>query len=65
MIIDLNPAGAQEGALTIYSKKALTAGEATNCKITTIESAGENLYKVYLTGRPWDQAQTLTLNIAP
>ncbi len=65
MIIDLNPAGAQEGTLTIHSKKALTTGGATNCKITKIETVGENLYKVYLTGRPWDQAQTITLNIAP
>ena len=65
MIIELNPAGAQQGNLTIHSDKALTAGEATNCEITKIESAGENLYKVYLTGRPWDKKQTLTLNIAP
>ena len=63
MIIELNPAGAQQGNLTIHSDKPLSAGETTNCKITKVESAGENLYKVHLSDRPWDKQQTITLNI--
>mgnify|MGYP001580096813 CR=1 FL=1 len=65
MVIELNPAGAQQGNLTIHSDKPLTLGEAANCEITKIESAGENLYKVYINKRPWNQQQTITLNIAP
>ena len=63
MTIVLNPAGAQQGTLTIHSEKPLTAGEAANCTIDKIESAGEKLYKVYLGGRPWDKVQSITLNI--
>ncbi|MGB2011662.1 MAG: glycoside hydrolase family 36 protein [Akkermansiaceae bacterium] len=64
MTIELNPAGAQQGTLTIHSDKPLTAGAAENCTIDKVESAGENLYKVHLSGRPWDTTQSITLNIS-
>ncbi len=62
--IVLSDAGAQEGSLTFYSEKALSAGEAEGCKITAVESLGENLWAVKLAGRQWGKAQQVTLGLA-
>ena len=57
----LTDAGAQAGDLIFYSAKELIAGTSQNCKITGIEKVGENLWKVSLTGRKWNSAQSFTL----
>lgn len=59
--IKLTDAGAQNGDLTVYSEKALKAGESENCFIAGVESLGENLYKVSLKDRLWNTEQKVSL----
>ena len=61
--IKLTDAGAQDGNLTFFSKKPLEAKGAKNCKIVSVESAGENLWKVNLSGRQWGKSQSVSLVI--
>lgn len=61
--IDLSNAGAQEGSLTFYSKKPLEAAGSENCKVTSVEKIGDDLWKVNTTGRQWGKTQTIELNI--
>ncbi len=61
--IDLNPAGAQQGTLTLFSQQPLAASDTSNCQIDKIEPAGEDLYRVHLSGRKWNQPQSVTLTI--
>ena len=61
--IMLTDAGAQSGDLIFYSAKELIAGTSQNCQISGIEKVGENLWKVSLTGRKWNTAQSFTLKL--
>lgn len=58
-------AGAQEGSLIFFSKKTLSAQEAKNCKIQSVEAAGKNLWKVNIAGREMGKPQSISLAIAP
>ena len=60
----LTDAGAQNGSLTFFSKNALSAQGAENCKIQSIEVAGENLWKVNISGREWSKPQSISLAIS-
>jgi len=60
--IDFNSdAGAQNGSLTFYSKKAILIGTSENCKVTSVEDLGEDLWKVNITDRQWGKAQSISL----
>ncbi len=63
--IELSDAGAQEGSLTFYSEQPLTAGSAENCTIRSVESLGQNLWKVNLSGRQWGKKQSVSLLCSP
>ena len=59
----LTDAGAQDGSLTFHSTKPLAAEGSENCKITTVESLGDNLWRVDLQGRQWGKPQSVRLSI--
>ena len=61
--IKLSDAGAQEGSLTFYSKKPLTAAGSKNCKIVSVVDLGDHLWQVNVAGRQWGTAQSLTLKV--
>jgi hypothetical protein len=61
--VKLSDAGAQAGALTFYSKKTLVAAGSKNCEISSVESLGDNLWKVHLTGRQWNKKQYIKLKV--
>ena len=61
--IDLSDAGAQEGSLTFFSKQALTSSGSENCTVTSVETIGENLWKVTVTGRQWGKEQSIELKV--
>jgi hypothetical protein len=61
--IELSDAGAQEGALTFYSKKPLVAAVSEHCKVTSVDKLDDNLWKVNITGRQWGKAQKISLNV--
>ena len=61
--VTLSDAGAQAGALTFYSKKTLVAAGTKNCEISLVESLGDNLWKVHLTGRQWNKKQFIKLKV--
>jgi len=63
LTVELTDAGAQEGSLTFYSKKALKSVNAENCEITAVEDLGENLYRVNLAGRLFGTKQLVQLSI--
>jgi hypothetical protein len=63
MDIELSDAGAQEGSLTFFSKKPLAAADAKNCRVTSVENLGDNLWKVNVTGRQWNKPQSIQLQI--
>lgn len=62
--IELSDAGAQEGSLTFYSKKALAAADSENCTVTSVENLGDHLWQVNITGRQWGTAQSISLRVA-
>ena len=61
--VELTDAGAQEGSLTFYSKKALAVVNAENCEVVNVEDLGENIWRVNLTGRQFGTKQSLELSI--
>jgi alpha-galactosidase len=61
--IELSDAGAQEGSLTFYSKKTLAAAGSENCKVTSVENLGDNLWQVNITGRLWGTSQVVSLKV--
>jgi hypothetical protein len=61
--VELTDAGAQEGSLTFYSKKALALVGAENCKVVSVEDLGEHIWRVNLAERQWGQAQSFELSI--
>lgn len=63
LLVDLSDAGAQGGALTFHSKRALEASDSKNCSITSVDSIGENLWRVQVANRQWGEAQFLELKI--
>ena len=64
MEIELSDAGAQEGSLTFYSMKPLVVAGAKNCKVTSVDNFGDNLWKVNITGRQWGKPQSIQLKVS-
>jgi len=63
--IRLTDAGAPDGSLTFHSEKALAADGAENCAVAAVESLGDNLWRVDITGRRWGAPQLVRLRFAP
>ena len=63
LTVELTDAGAQEGSLTFFSKKALKAVNAENCEITSVKDLGDNLWRVNLAGRQFGTKQMVQLSI--
>ena len=61
--VELTDAGAQEGSLTFYSKRALQAVNAENCEITSVEDLGDNLWRVNLAARLFGTKQLVELSV--
>ncbi len=61
--VDFSDAGAQEGDLMFYSFKPLTAGASRNCKITSVERLGGELWRVNIADRQWGRKQYIKLRI--
>ena len=61
--VDLTDAGAQEGSLTFYIQGSLSAGDAENCTITSVDDLGDNLWRVNLAERQWGTNQQILLSI--
>ena len=59
--IDLTDAGAREGDLFIYSRKALAADKATGCTMTSIAVADTNVWKIHLEARENGRPQQIRL----
>lgn len=59
--VELNKAGAAEGHLTFHSRDTLAPGQGHCCRVPAVTSPGENLWRVHVTGRAWDQPQSFTL----
>ena len=59
--IDLSDAGAQKGSLTFYSKKPLKAVGSDNCRVTSVQNLGDNLWRVNIAGRLWGTKQFIEL----
>jgi hypothetical protein len=49
--------------LTFYSKQALTPVDSENCKVTSVQDLGDNLWQVNISGRQWGKAQAITLGV--
>lgn len=61
VVVEFSDAGAQSGSLTFYSEKPLAVAGAENCRVTGVESLGDNLWKVSIAGRLWDKPQSVSL----
>lgn len=61
--LDLGDAGAQDGALTFFSNRPLTAKTSENCSLTSVKDLGENIWQVNVSGRKWNTAQLIELQI--
>jgi hypothetical protein len=61
--IELSDAGAQDGSLTFHSQQALAADTSENCKVTSVENLGDNLWQVNITGRLWGTSQVVSLKV--
>jgi alpha-galactosidase len=61
--IVFSDAGAQEGSLTFFSRKPLAEDMARNCKVTSVENLGGNLWRVGINSRQWGKPQSIMLKI--
>ena len=61
--LDLGGAGARNGSLIFHSQAPLKAGSARNCKVTSVEDLGENLWKVNLSDPDGSKPQSIELLI--
>ena len=61
--MELGDAGAQDGALTFFSKRPLTARTSENCSVTSVKDLGGNVWQVNVSGRKWNTAQSIELQI--
>ena len=61
--LELSDAGAQEGSLTFYSRQSLLAADSENCKLSSVENLGENLWRVNIAGRQWGKPQLIRLQV--
>lgn len=63
MEIELTDAGARDGDLFVYSQRKPVLNSASGCTVEQITYAGENVWRIALTGRQRGAAQRLELGI--
>jgi len=63
LTVELKAGGAQKGSLTFLSQRPISAKSAENCALDSVEGLGENLWRIHLSGRKWDTAQSVVLGI--
>jgi signal transduction histidine kinase len=63
MTVELTDAGAREGALFIYSRYQPVLKATTGCAVGSVDSAGENVWRVNLNSRQRDVPQKIELAI--
>jgi signal transduction histidine kinase len=61
--LDLTDAGAREGDLFIYSRWPLFLKSSTGCAVTSVEGAGENVWRVRVTERKRGVSQRIELGV--
>jgi hypothetical protein len=61
--LNLGDAEAQEGALTFFSKRPLTAMASRKCSVTSVMDPGNNNWQVSVSGRKWNTSQLIELQI--
>lgn len=61
--LQMGDAGAQDGILTILSRRPLTAKPAEYCSVTSVKDLGNNIWQVNVTGWKWNTAQSIELGI--
>ena len=61
MEVELGDAGAQKGTLTFHSRKPLAAAGSENCKVTSVQNLGADLWRVNVAGRQWGKKQSVAL----
>ncbi len=59
----LTDAGAQEGSLTFVCEKVLQKDKAENCTIRSVESLGNDLWRVHIADRVWNADQKICLKL--
>jgi alpha-galactosidase len=62
--LELGDAGAQDGALTFFSKRPLTAKASENCSVTSVKNLGGYIWQVNVSGRKWNTAQSIELQVS-
>jgi hypothetical protein len=62
--IELTDAGARDGDLFLYNQKPFTAGRVSGCTVKSLESTGENIWKLHLEGRESSKPQKIGLTVA-
>ena len=61
--INLTDAGAREGDLFLYSQKPLSAGSVSGCTVKSVESVGEDVWKIHLEDRASGKPQSINLKV--
>lgn len=61
MAVELSDAGARDGALFVYSRYQPVLKAATGCAVGSVDSAGENVWRVNLRNRQRDAPQKIEL----
>ncbi|MBB3699554.1 alpha-galactosidase [Flammeovirga yaeyamensis] len=59
--VELSDHGAQNGDIIFYSEKGIQANNSKNCEIEKVESLGNNLWRVSLSNRKWNEKQSFSL----
>lgn len=63
MVLELTDAGARDGALYVYSRYQPVLKSVTGCAVSSVDSAGENVWRVNLHNRQHDLPQKIDLAI--
>lgn len=61
--IELTDAGARDGDLFVYSRQQPVLKNACGCTVKSITAAGENVWRISLTGRQRNETQRVELSI--
>ena len=61
--IELTDAGARDGDIFLYSPKPLGSKSATGCVVKSVESVGENIWKIHIEHRESGKPQKIELEV--
>ena len=63
LAVELTDDGARDGTLFVYSRYQLVLRTATGCAVSSVDSAGENVWRVNLRNRQRDATQKIELDV--